>query len=49
MQIIFFGFYVEVANLRKLYGRNLFQKIREFNENFYSVHLITLINAAGLV
>ena len=24
-------------------------KIREFNENFYSVPLITLIKAAGLV
>ena len=45
MQIIFFGFYVQVANMRKLYER----KISEFNENFYSVHtqiLITLIKAA---
>ena len=45
MQIIFFfGFYVQVANMRKLYDSNL----SEFNENFYSVHTI-LITLKGCI
>ena len=44
MQIIFFGFYVQVANMRKLYKR----KIYEFNENFYSVHTQILINKGSM-
>ena len=42
MQIIFF--HVQVANMRKLYKR----KIYEFNENFYSVHTQILINNGSM-
>ena len=40
----FFGFYVQVANMRKLYDSNL----SEFNEKFYSVHTI-LITLKGCI